>query len=59
MKFGKFIEIYWFVFFKIEFRMGTYQLDYYEQQRMRKLIENIIKDYEENDSLVDKKNIIR
>ncbi len=39
--------------------MGTYYLDYYEQQRMRKLLENIIKDYEENNSLVTKKNNIR
>ena len=39
--------------------MGTYYLDYYEQQRMRKLLENIIKDYEENNSLITKKNNIR
>ncbi len=39
--------------------MGTYQLDYYEQQRMQRLLDNIIRDYEENDSLVNKKNNIR
>ena len=39
--------------------MGTYQLDYYEQQRMRTLLDNIIRDYEENYSLLIKKNNIR
>ena len=39
--------------------MCSYQLDYYEQQRMRRLLQNIIKDYEENNSLVEKKNNIR
>lgn len=39
--------------------MGSYQLDYSEQQRMQRLLENIIKDHEENNSLINKKNNIR
>ena len=39
--------------------MESYQTDYYEQKRMERLLHNIIRDYEDEESLVEKKNNIR
>lgn len=58
-KFSQFIEIYWFVFFKIEFRQEIYKTDYNEQQRMKRLLDNIIRDDEQDNSLIIKMNKIR